>query len=919
MATRQLRIDFADLMGEPPQGFTAYLYVVRTDTTNEQAPVYTDTAIIPNEPIPIRPNADGIATTRLVPSAEFPVPTQYVLVVDRAEIPFLMPDEDTSLLQILTDAAPPPATGDDTNYYLAVSTAETFTDTALAALLVAGTVSRTKSPIASPTWAIGSRFLFFAQPASDPDVNSIIPLPSSTNELEFWQKRADDVTIESTAYSVWQTKLAVFQSASGRRYQISDGTNRAGRTGSGGTQPTPTTQASLVVQDDGTTVVAEAHTLNFTGAAEVTAGADGTANVAVTGGGGGGGGTSPTDLTAVPSRTAVVIQSSTGNDATIGAATATQAGAMTAADVVKLAGIETGATADQTAAEIKTEYESNADTNVFTDAEKTKLTGIEDGATGDLTDAEVKSKYEANAQTNAFTDTEKAKLAGIAANADVTPADAKRDATNAQRGLATAAQITKLDGIAAGATAGLTIQDGGTQEGTAGTVDTINYTGSGVSVTRSGNTVNVAVPGGTGGGGAATDLGVTRTATQVEISSSTGDNATILAADGANAGVQTSAQFTKLEGIETGATADQTAAEIKTAYESNSDTNAFTDAEETKLAGISANADVSLPDARRDATSSQRGLATSAQVTKLDGIETGAKDDQTASEIKTLYESNADTRAFTDADHTKLDGIETAATADQTAAEIKTAYESNADTNAFTDADHTKLDGVATGAIAGITVQKDGTTEGTAGTVTTINFSGAGSTVTRNGNNIEVAIPGGGGGGGTARASAMRTATPASAVTVTTPTPSATGGPSPWTTITSLTAITASEAGAVMLNAKFMGELQESPSGGGDRLEILVRIVRRRGSNDHVVVPGDLKYYGPRNLPANSGSTSTAFAESTQQGGGALSWADVAVAGDVYRTEAQIISQLTVDDATRGTRSMEFATDDNALQLVPLF
>ena len=40
----------------------------------------------------------------------------------------------------------------------------------------------------------------------------------------------------------------------------------------------------------------------------------------------------------------------------------------------------------------------------------------------------------------------------------------------------------------------------------------------------------------------------------------------------------------KLATIESGATADQTPAEIKTAYESNSDTNAFTDAERDKLA-----------------------------------------------------------------------------------------------------------------------------------------------------------------------------------------------------------------------------------------------------------------------------------------------------------------------------------------------
>jgi hypothetical protein len=49
---------------------------------------------------------------------------------------------------------------------------------------------------------------------------------------------------------------------------------------------------------------------------------------------------------------------------------------------------------------------------------------------------------------------------------------------------------------------------------------------------------------------------------------------------------------TKLVGIENNATADQTDAEIKTAYENNSDTNAFTDAEKSKLTAIEASADV---------------------------------------------------------------------------------------------------------------------------------------------------------------------------------------------------------------------------------------------------------------------------------------------------------------------------------------
>lgn len=55
----------------------------------------------------------------------------------------------------------------------------------------------------------------------------------------------------------------------------------------------------------------------------------------------------------------------------------------------KLAGIEDGATGDQTPLEIKTAYESNADTNAYTDAEKNKLSGIEDGATADQISSEV--------------------------------------------------------------------------------------------------------------------------------------------------------------------------------------------------------------------------------------------------------------------------------------------------------------------------------------------------------------------------------------------------------------------------------------------------------------------------------------------------------------------------------------------------
>ena len=92
----------------------------------------------------------------------------------------------------------------------------------------------------------------------------------------------------------------------------------------------------------------------------------------------------------------------------------------------------------------------------------------------------------------------------------------------------------------------------------------------------------------------------------------------------------------KLDGVEAGATADQTHSEIRALIVAGVDTNVFTDADHSKL----------------------------------DGIEAGATADQTAAEIKTAYESNANTNEFSDAEQSKLAGIETGATADQTKADI---------------------------------------------------------------------------------------------------------------------------------------------------------------------------------------------------------------------------------------------------------
>ena len=86
-------------------------------------------------------------------------------------------------------------------------------------------------------------------------------------------------------------------------------------------------------------------------------------------------------------------------------------------DGTKLDGIEAGATADQTAAEVRTLVESAADSNVFTDADHSKLNSIEASATADQTDAEIRTAVGNASDSNIFTDADHSKLDGIAAGA----------------------------------------------------------------------------------------------------------------------------------------------------------------------------------------------------------------------------------------------------------------------------------------------------------------------------------------------------------------------------------------------------------------------------------------------------------------------------------------------------------------------
>ena len=93
------------------------------------------------------------------------------------------------------------------------------------------------------------------------------------------------------------------------------------------------------------------------------------------------------------------------------------------------------------------------------------------------------------------------------------------------------------------------------------------------------------------------------------------------------------------------------------------------------------------------ATTSLAGLMSGADKTKLENVNSGAEEnvqsDWSATEGDALILNKPTT--ITAAQTTKLAGIEDNATADQTATEIKTAYESNSDTNAYTNTKHLSL------------------------------------------------------------------------------------------------------------------------------------------------------------------------------------------------------------------------------------
>ena len=290
------------------------------------------------------------------------------------------------------------------------------------------------------------------------------------------------------------------------------------------------------------------------------------------------------------------------------------------ADGAKLDGVEAGATADQTASEIRALVESATDSNVFTDADHTKLNGIEAGANvtdatnvaaaGALMDSEVTNL----AQVKSFDSSDYATAAqGTTADAALPRSGGAMTGaitTNSTfDGRNVSVDGAKLDGIEAGATADQTASEIltaiKTVDGAASGLDADLLDGQQGSYYT--NYADTAVANLVDSAPAALD-------TLNELAAALGDDANFsttvnnsiatklpLTGGAMTGAITTNSTFdgrnvsvdgAKLDGIEAGATADQTASEIRALVESATDSNVFTDADHTKLNGIEANADV---------------------------------------------------------------------------------------------------------------------------------------------------------------------------------------------------------------------------------------------------------------------------------------------------------------------------------------
>ena len=293
-----------------------------------------------------------------------------------------------------------------------------------------------------------------------------------------------------------------------------------------------------------------------------------------------------------------------------------------------------------TAAQIRDLYESNPDRNAFTDAEKMKLAGI-----SGMSASQIKTSYESNANTNAFTDSEKAKLAlqsGSNSGDETNQSILGKLLNNPDVNIVTDLEkqkVINIQGVNTGdetpeAVLNKLLSNENVEQYTTAEKDKLagledaKWKGSYTNLVS----LQSAYPVGEPGWEADVDAGV-------------GDPVQRYIWDESDQ--QWEAQV--------GTSTSETAASVKAKYESNPNTNEYSDGDKAKVAAIS-------------------------------GTNTG---DETPASVKTKLLQNPDTNNFGDAQLAKLNGIEVGATADMTAAEIAAAYHTVS--NEYTDGDLAKV------------------------------------------------------------------------------------------------------------------------------------------------------------------------------------------------------------------------------------